>query len=451
MNLILLAALTGCAPDDATVKGDWFAWLATQSSATVDERNLSFDNATVFECSGRGWDAETCDYEGGYIGPKGKAYSDSDRFIGGACPQTNAAGNLNPEDGPCNRDYIGACGEDDVAGFAAECEELQSLEFNTWITDDGYYGLTGDIKPWRTEALLNAEGDLQLTVHVELPADKNNSDAEAQDFRFNFSIDPDFDPLDCLEGEDENGEAYAYVDHRDGSNWVDEWSEDEDGYRIFYLNSGAYQVNPNDSGNTWYLSNDMLSGFGIAKFAAEEAYSRPTDYGHYQLDGTGPSFLAVENHETPDLAGYDQKYAELCQKVGAVCDGVELTDDPDSLTWAEEMVNVLGASKNGEPRFEHKVEKNDWRPIDSTISGLDGWMEVHSSWVRLKSGQTVAEGEKVEGDFQVLYEGAEGGSRVMIRGTFLIDELRADRWGYEILEDAKRKDNKTPFCDGATL
>lgn len=446
MNLILLAALTGCAPDDANVKGDWFAWLATQSSATVDEGNLSFDDATVFECSGRGWNAETCDFDIGYIGPKGKGYSDTDRFIGGACPRTNSAGNFNPDDGTCNGDYTSACDEDDIAGFQEECDELRALEFNTWIVDDGYYGLSGDIKPWRTEALLNAEGDLQLTVHVELPA-KDEKDAEDQDFRFNFSIDPDFNPLDCLEDEEGN----AYVDHRDGSNWVDEWSEDEEGHRIYYLNSGAYQVNPNDSGNTWYLSNDMLSGFGITKFAAEEAYSRPTDYGHYQLDGTGPSFLAVENHETPDLSGYDDKYAELCQKVGANCEGVVLTDDPDSYTWAEEMVDVLGASVDGEPRFEHKVEKNDWRPIDSTISGLDGWMEVHSSWVRLKTGQTVAEGETVEGDFQILYEGAEGGSRVMIRGEFKIDELPVDRWGYEILEDAKRAESGNEYCGGATL
>ncbi|MEC8192222.1 MAG: hypothetical protein VX127_05810 [Myxococcota bacterium] len=447
MTLVFLAALTGCAPDDATVKGDWFAWLASQSSATVDERNLSFSGATVFECSGRGWNPDTCDYDNGYIGPQGKGYSDSDRFIGGDCPQTNAAGNFNPNDGACNGDYIAACGADDIAGFQAECAELQALEFNTWATDDGYYGLKGDIKPWRTEALLNSEGDLQLTVHIELPADENNSDAEDQDFRFNFSIDPDFEPLDCLENED--GEAY--VAQRDGSSWVDEWSEDEDGYRIYYLNAGAYQVNPNDSENTWYLSNDMLSGYGVAKFAAEDAASRPTDYGHYQLDGTGPSFLAIDSHESPDLSTYDAKYAELCEKVGAVCDGVVYEDDPTTVNWAEEMVNVLGANNNGEPRFEHKVEKNDWRPIDSTISGLDGWMEVHSSWVRLKTGQTVAEGEKVEGDFQVLYEGAEGGSRIMVRGTFLIDELKVDRWGYEILEDAKRSANNTPFCNGATL
>ena len=31
----------------------------------------------------------------------------------------------------------------------------------------------------------------------------------------------------------------------------------------------------------------------------------------------------------------------------------------------------------------------------------------------------------------------------------VVDDLREDQWGYEILEDAKRKENKTPYCDGA--
>jgi hypothetical protein len=447
MNFILLAALTGCAPQDATVDGDWYAWLAAKSSATVDEGNLGFGKSLKYSCSTSqaGWVAEDCDYDFDYIGPRGGGYVDNaldpdDRFIGGDCPQTNAAGNFNPEDGPCNGDFTSSCDEEDEAGFATECAEISALEFNTWAGDDSYYGMTGEIKPWRTEALLNSEGDLQLTVHVMLPSDEENDDAEAQDFRFNFSIDPNFAPVECLE--DENGDSY--IAYQDGSNWVDEWSEDEDGNRIFYLNSGAYQVNPNDSDITWYLSNDLLSGFGHAKFAAEEAYSRPGDYGNYNAGGT-TSFLAVEDHESPDLSGYDAKFADLCQKVGAVCDGVELVDDDETLTWTEEM-GLLGASD-----FEHKVEKNEWRPIDGSISGLDGWMEVHSSWVRLQTGQTVAEGENVKGDYQILYEGAEGGSRVLVKGSFDIEELRADRWGYEILEDAKRAENKTPFCGGASL
>jgi len=210
-------------------------------------------------------------------------------------------------------------------------------------------------------------------------------------------------------------------------------------------------VNPSNSDNSWYLSDDMLSGFGIAKFAAEEAFARPTDYGHYDIEGVGPSFLAIEDHENPDLSGYDAKFAELCEQVGATCEGVEYDNDPAAHNWTDEMVEVLGASKDGEPRFEHKVEKNDWRPIDSTISGLDGWMGVQSSWVRLETDQTIAEGESVKGDFQVLFEGAEGGSRVLIRGEFKVDELRFDKWGYEILEDAKREENKTPYCNGAEM
>ena len=78
-------------------------------------------------------------------------------------------------------------------------------------------------------------------------------------------------------------------------------------------------------------------------------------------------------------------------------------------------------------------------------------MEVHSSWVRLDAGQTIAEGERVKGDFQILFEGDEGGSRVLVNGEFDIEALREDRWGYEILEDAKRKENGTEFCGGATL
>ena len=442
MNLILLTALTGCAPQDAAVTGQWFSWLAANSSATVEEDNLDFSAATAFECSGRGWDAETCDFEPGYVG---STKGPGDQYVGGDCPMTNAAGNFNRNDGPCNVSYTSACNEADLATYAEQCSELQALQNNTWINDDGYYGLSGEIAPWRSEALINAEGDLQLTVHVDL--------GNKQDFRFGFSIDPDFAPVDCLE--DENGDAY--VTHRDGSDWVDEWSEDEDGHRIYYLNSGAFQHNPYKGEDTWYLSNDMISGFGFSKFAAEELTSRPGDYGDYPDDGSDPmmedNFLAVDDHERPDLSEYDQRFEALCEKtVGATCPHLEGESTSNlPMSWSDEFVEVLGANKNGEPKFVHKLESNKWRPIDSTISGLDGWMEVHSSWVRLESGQTIAEGERGKGDFQILFEGDEGGSRVLVNGEFDIEALREDRWGYEILEDAKRKENGTEFCGGATL
>ena len=43
--------------------------------------------------------------------------------------------------------YDDDCNEEDVAAFAAECEQVRSLEKNTWIVDDGYYALSGDIDP----------------------------------------------------------------------------------------------------------------------------------------------------------------------------------------------------------------------------------------------------------------------------------------------------------------
>ncbi len=217
MNILLFAALTGCAPDHADVEGDWFAWLAAGSSPTVQEDELSLSGATIFECKeGRGWNSETCSFDNTYIGARIGGFSDTDNIIGGACAQKNSQGNYNPLDGECDGAYDDDCNEEDVAAFAAECEQVRSLEKNTWIVDDGYYALSGDIDPWRSEALINSEGDLQLTVHVDLGDD--------QDFRYVWSIDPGFAPDDCLENED--GELYRAFS--DGSDWIQEWSEDED-------------------------------------------------------------------------------------------------------------------------------------------------------------------------------------------------------------------------------
>ena len=124
MIVLLLSSLVGCAPHNAEVSGHWFTWLAANSSATVEESDLSFDNASVFECTGRGWDASTCDWEPGYIGPKSQKDRESGRFVGGAC-----AREYRDSTGICDGSYVSGCGEDQIAGFAEECEELAALEF----------------------------------------------------------------------------------------------------------------------------------------------------------------------------------------------------------------------------------------------------------------------------------------------------------------------------------
>ncbi len=537
MNFLLLATLVGCKPDHAEVSGDWFVWLAASSSPTVideklkltndDKKDISGNafalsqnghilgdelpkafprltdgNATIFECSGRGWDPDTCMFDPGYIGSE-SGYFDvdndgvandilADHIIGGDCRRTNAEGNFNPDLGKCdgffeNLDIYNPdlpefdpdnpglpndslrCGTKALEIFELECESFLELKKNTWIQEDGYYGLSGEIDAWRSEALINSEGDLQLTIHVDI--------GDGEDFRFAWSIDPDFAPDDCLENE--NGDLERQ--YMDGSNWLNEWSEDEDGNLIYYLNAGAYQVDPNDSEISWYLSNDMLSGYSFAKFGSEEFSSHPAEYGHYALDGsplpwgvnpmTGRSLeggflgVSVEGHGGQAGMAGDEDYVDwyeeylaneeaLCNTVlGERCDSY---NGGDFKSWEDEFLTLGAASMSpygidgrGEARFEHKIESNLWRPIDNTVSGLDGWMEVHSSWVRLQTGQTVAPGERVKGDYQIFYEGTEAGSRLLVRGEFEITELQMDEWGYEILEDAKREANDTPYCGGA--
>ncbi len=559
MFALLLTSLIGCAPNDAKVSGDWFVWLAANSSATVDEGDLDISKATVFECKQyqnsltTGWMADKCEWERGYIGKRSGGFSAEDKYIGGACKMNNGycserysedhedpakagklkhncagdsdeakkrfdpvhgscdvqyddlwlssidveapfRGDIDPETGQptekwhdiinCDAEDEDCCTLYDTEDFADECEDIQTAEFQTWMAEDGYYGMTGGIDQWRSEALINSEGDLQLTVHVDL--------GDGQDFRYHFTIDPDFEPVECAEDED----GGAIVQRVDGSNWVDEWSEDEDGYRIYYLNAGAYQVNPADSENWWYLSRNMLSGYGFAKFAAEEFSNHPTDYGNYDLMGVGDGFEGITDRETPDPLKYLERIEGLCDSVfGDLCIYNQIDDDGDGyaevdgdcndnsdivdpgdcpfvdkdelpLSWQDEMVIMAGASKTAapthtdryqtrgrviNPKFQHKVEDNFWRPIDGTTTGLDGWMEVHSSWVRLKHGSKVKDGGTVEGDFQILYDGAESGSRLLVRGEFKAKDLRADRWGYGNLDDAKRKENDTEYCAGGKL
>jgi hypothetical protein len=400
MVALLLASMMGCTPHDATVEGNYWTWLAASSSATVAEGDLSaLENATRFECSGRGWNSETGAWDAGYIGPREDDDSTSDQFVGGDCA---------PDDGDC-----------DQAALDAACDQIDALTYHKFLQDDGYYGMTGALAPWRSEALLNSEGDFQLTIHHDL--------GDKQDFRFAFSIDPHFAPVECVTNDSGQAEATPV----DGADWLTEWSADEDGSIIYYLNAGAYQVNPQDSTEWWYLDTDSLAGYGFAKFAAEEFNSAPTAYGNYDENGVGDDFRAVADDENWTEEEYTASYDALVS---------------DAEAWEAELNDVARMQLDGAGAFEHKTESNAWRPMSLDFVGLGGWMELQSSWVRIDSGATFEEGTPVSGDFQILYRGTEASSVMAVRGTFSVDSLRVDRWGYDILEDEKRAEDGTPYC-----
>ena len=406
---LVFLALVGCAPQDAEVSGRWFAWLAANSSASVAEDALPdlADTATIFECK-RGWDSRTEDWEDGYIGPRQDDDPTDPRYWGGDC---------DPSDDDCMAEKKRDHAEGETPNMKEECDAVDAMEGYTFLQDDGYYALTGELDPWRTEALLNGEGDLQLTVHHRL--------GDNQDFRYAFSINPNFNPVTCTT--DENGEPT--IEYVDGADWLTEWSADEDGYTIYYLNAGLAQQNPADNDIYWFLTSDWSSGYGRTKFASEEGASDP---------GYTEEALDVSQREDPEAAAQDYLDAAL-----------DFTATSDA--WALEMNEVAGATVNGTSYFTHKVEDNTWREVDSSDNGLDGWMELHASWVRIKNGSTIEKGGSVEGDYQIYFLGSESGSVFLVSGSFKIDKLREDHWAYPVLEDDKREENGTPYCGGAAM
>jgi hypothetical protein len=473
-SLLLLAApfgLVACAPQDAEVTGDWFVWLAANSSnvvATGDIVELE-DRATVYECAdftncaynlyagltdanregvtnfddlraliverdgddvalrncaAGGWDTLTERWYTSYHGPQSADEFSDERYVGGSCAY-NAE-----DDGSPARDDNGEidwldCGDDEVEQVVSECGEIFETRlqqgYHNWMTLDGFYAMQAPIEPWRTHAMINGEGHLQLTIHFNV---------DNEDVYFSWTIDPDFDPVECITNE----EGVAEVRGVDGGDWLGNWSdgEDDSGHTVYYLNAGAQQVN---GGENWFLTTDWLAGFGHANFIGEEMYSEPPAYGNYDnelftLSDDTPSFLSIPDRNDlnvdaqPGWADVLRSYADL---------------------WEREMVEGAGAYAS-DTRFEHRVEDNLWRAPDETVGGLDGWMELHSSWVRVKDGAKFEKGGTAEGDFQILFGGAETSSRMLVKGTFKVDKMREDRWAYPVLEDELREQNGTPFC-----
>lgn len=398
MLLALFTTLSGCAPMDAEVSGQYFAWLGANSSATVDEGRIDgvLDQAATIDCVRE-------DGEPGYIGN-----SDAD----------------------------------------FNCDDVAALTYFTWPQDDGYYGITGKIEPWRTEALLTSEGDFQITTHVEL--------GQTEDFRFHFTIAPDFAPTECIE--DESGAAVAQ--DVDGASWVEKWSEDEDGYAIYYLNAGATQINPGNQEDYWYLTSEWLSGYGAGRFGSDDLGSIPSAYSWTdpfaniaEYNSASRKYKCTEGSMLRLF--YPGSYFEAtsdsdgnaCESSsGGSYDAIVTDINESAATWMSELNDVMGAQIDGAPAFAMKVEDNSWRESDDVAVGLDNWVEVHSSWVRVKDGSNIEVGGSAEGDFQILYQASESASYVLVTGSWKVDDIKEDKWGYNELEEDLIAASGSSYC-----
>ncbi len=325
------------------------------------------------------------------------------------------------------------CSGTEVKGFEdfatsscsnAEDPDWFDPQWFTWLDDDGYYMVEGTLETWRSEAIITSENELQLTFHVDL--------GNGQDFRVAWVINPSFQPTRCEQDDD----GVASEQDWDGEDWVDMWSGDESGKYIYYLNAGSYQLNPYDSDDYWVLPQEWLSGYSHAKFAAEEFNSHPSDYGMYEAGSTEGWYVELDPDE-PDLEAYDALLASV---------------QADVVEWTKEIGGGAGTPAEAigfdAPGYRMKVESNAWREVDQSSAGLDSWVQVDSSWVMFdEDPHDIVPGDSTTGSFQILFDGSESGSHVLVSGTFDIPEVFEDRWGYTDLMEDKLAENNTPECE----
>jgi hypothetical protein len=438
--LPLLAQTVGCAPFDAEIKGSWHLWLAANSSNTVENDELKEidDIATRYECV-RTWDEVDERWADGYIGPREDDDWASDQFVGNPCQAELIAGAdtpddesddeyqlldglrwIRPEDNPRTDDVDESnveeerffmedyCSQEMMQKYVEDCTPLTEVaSTSNFLRQDGYYAMKGGLDPWRTEAILTGEGHLQLSFHQNV---------QGEDWQMIWTIDPEFKPETCVSTED--GEAEVVL--VGGSSWVDEWSADEEGHDIYYINSGAFH-SPDRGDTLWYYPREWTAGNGYAKFIGEEFLS------------VQPIVSNAIVEIDPELAYEDADGNGLADEQEAFVDAERAATDLDASGWVENA----GASYD-DWELEVRLEDNLWRPLDTVQAGLDGWTERNYSWVRIKDGSKIQEEGKVSGDFQVVLSGLESNSRFVVRGEFSVDELRVDKWSYPVLEDELR-------------
>lgn len=392
-------------------------------------------------CVSGGWDPVNGRFLNSYQGAQLSGDHSDPRFVGGSCAYEYDAETVGPAIDENGRiEYIDAsCTDENINEIINECgtvvETRMRHGLHDWMSLDNFHAMRGTIEPWRTEAMVNGEGDLQLTIHFRV---------DGEDVYFSWTIDPDFSPEQCLSTGDGTAESIGV----DGGDWVSAWSEDEDGHDIYYLNAGALQVNGSE---TWYLPIDWLAGFGHANFIGEEFFSEPPKYGNYYNE----FFNFAENEQSfysvPDrnvLDGDDAMgEAEVVEMQEGWAEALRAYAD----LWELEMINgahaFTGSASSPDWTFEHKIEDNIWRAPDVRPTGIDGWMELHESWVRIKSGSKLEPGGTAKGDFQIVYTGSDSFSRLVVKGEFDIENIREDRWAYpELEEELRDSDFGQAYC-----
>ncbi len=314
--------------------------------------------------------------------------------------------------------------------FDAECQS--EPDYFPWLNQYSYYVRTETYDPWRVEAVMTTEGDLQLTVHHEV--------SNIGDLRFGWVVDPDFQPTECVDGE--SGSEIAAVE---GEDWIGNWSAAEGGTMI-HLNAFGFQVNPSDTSDYWFLPETWMAGYGFGRMADEDLYGHAIDY----IDN-----ISIDPETGYSVPLYQPTYDGHWDSSNTYENFVEnLTE---AVTYDADHPSDLAAIGKSDFPVDIKIEENSWRPDvvdDDSPDGFANWVGMDPTWVHFDmepSELALVEAGKqdkpITGTFQLYLESASAASKVLVNGSFSIDHVRKDIWGYSpSLVERKVEENNTPTC-----
>lgn len=324
-----------------------------------------------------------------------------------------------------------------LAGADPACAGVTPSWFS-WLGGYDFYVKEGKLSSetkgegelWRTEAVLTSEGDLQLTAHGNV--------GDFGDFRFGWTINPDFQPKVCVG--DETG---ASLEDVDGA-WLENWSAADDGYTVWHLNTNSYQINPNNTEDYWFFPQEWAAGYSFGRFGDEPLVHTGTFYNTYADVGIGPLYFpgsaeALEPAGDGTVDGFPSRSGEASVDSWATSIQTYLTENND-------ITRMAGVDFT--PNY--RVHSNSWRAADELEPGIDNWVEIPMGYVRIKNGADLTAGKssspKVEGDFQLYLVGEDSASRMLIQGSFKIYHIDENTAYTPLLEDVKKEENGTAEC-----
>ncbi len=344
-------------------------------------------------------------------------------------------------------------------------------EHETWMGQSPWWVVHENLEPWRGEAVITAEGDIQIGFHHRLPG--------GSDFRFAFVIDPDFAPKQC---DIESGEAVP----RDGD-WLANWSAstarqidgvpglehlakyanaaelDQRGETgaVFFLNSGGFQFNPDNTLDYWFLPEQWEAGYGGGKYSEENFQTRAPRWGinevyeYFEVYDPGEGY-GVEPRASDlffcELAEGEDPLDNTCfQNLLAELDDEIMPSIRDTYNKAlKPAFRDFDAQKEWSPDWSPVYHDNTWRPADGRKAGFDGWAELHYNVVAFdKTPAEMAKleaGDSFKGAFTIVYDGLDSNSRFLVRGEFEVPKLKQDRWTTVDLRALKLEENGNTLC-----